>query len=317
MKKLFNYAHMPQFPLPGLENVGQLNGFLQEKNLTGVEMIVWDNDLDSSAFKEQTVGVHLKYWPTWLPIYEGSQGTSWKGFRDKNLPENFCAVDSFSEWLEQIKANVRAALRLEPEYLVWHVADCTVPECFSFQFQHSNMDVLRATVDIVPEIFAEVPGNVKILFENLWWPGLNLLHNKETEWFFDSLADRNVGLMLDTGHLLNTDYTATCEQECIRVLLKRVREMGELKQVIKGMHLNLSVSAAYRRSCWGQSRNSYTPEEIGRHIGAIDQHRGFCEPALAEFIELVQPEYVNNELLFSNREELSLLLTKQLKAAGL
>lgn len=313
MKKLFNYAVTPQCPLEGLVGVQALRSMLKEKNLDGVEMFVWDSKLDNSAFKAETVGVHLRFWPTWLPIYENRVGYTGK---HKQLAENPGGTVSFSEWLEQIKDNVRAALRLEPEYLVWHVADCTVPECFSFQFRHSSMDVLRATVDIVPEIFAEVPSNVAILFENLWWPGLNLLNNRETEWFFNQLADRNVGIILDTGHLLNTDCTATREEESIQVLVKKVRAMGELRQLIKGMHLNLSISAEYRQGRRWQVKESYTPQEIGRHIGSIDQHRGFSNPALAEVIELVQPEYINNELLFSNREQLSLLLDKQLRAAG-
>ena len=303
MQKLFNFANMPQFPLRGLGNVQQLRTFLEKKRLDGVELILWDDSIDNTAFKREIVGVHLKYWPSWLPIYEGRR-------------QNNAGI-SFEDWLEQIKTNVRAALRLEPEYLVWHVADCTVPECFSFQFKRSNMDVLRATAELVPEIFAEVPPQVKILFENLWWPGLTLLDNRETEWFFDSLALPNAGLVLDTGHLLNTDYTATTEQECIRVLLQRVRAMGELRQLIKGMHLNLSISAAYRRSCWGQIKTGYTQDELGYHIAKIDQHRGFTDPSLAELLELIKPEYVNNELLFNTKEELSLLLDKQLLAADI
>lgn len=315
-KHLFNFAYIPQWPLEGLQDEQQLSVFLQEMQLDGVEMMVYDSSIDNSDYSVHAVGAHLQYWPCWLPLYERNEQQLNKLYQTKEARQSYYGALTYEDWLENIRANIRAALKLEPEYLVWHVADSTIAEAFSFKFKHSNKDVLTATVEVLQEVLREIPSRVKLLLENLWWPGLTLSSPQEVEWFLDKLSAYNVGLMLDTGHLLNTDLTATTEAEAIEVLLAKVKNLGYLKAQIQGLHLNLSLSALYRNNCHKYCGEDFTSEQIMEHIRAIDQHRGFSNPGLARLRELIEPKYINHELYFNNRDELTSLLHKQLKAWG-
>lgn len=315
-KHLFNFAYIPEWPLEGLQDERQLSSFLQEMRLDGIEMMVYDSSINNSSYSVHAVGAHLQYWPCWLPLYERDEEQLNKLYPTKEARQSYYGALTYEGWLENIRTNIRAALKLEPEYLVWHVADSTIEEAFSFSFTHSNKNVLAATVEVLQEVLTEVPAKVKLLLENLWWPGLTLSSPQEVEWLLDKLSSYNVGLMVDTGHLLNTDLTATNEAEAIEVLLNKVKNLGYLKGQIQGLHLNLSLSAAYRQNCRRFCGENFTSKQVMEHIRAIDQHRGFREYGLARLRELIEPKYINHELYFYNRAELTGLLHKQLKAWG-
>ena len=310
-KQLFNFAYVPQSPLPGLENEDKLREFLKEQHLDGVEMMNYDSSLDLTAFARETVGVHLKYWPCWLAFFRQDTAVLKKYFPGNALRKYYGASD-LATWKASIRENISTALALKPEYLVWHVAESTPEEAFTFKFSHTNKEVLQATLALYEEVFCEVPHSVTVLFENLWWPGLTLLEPEEINWFFSQLQGKNVGIMLDTGHLLNTAADVATEEEAVAYLVKRVQALGELKALIKGLHLNLSLSAAYRRQ-----EHAYThpcsEAEMLHHIASIDQHRAFTGAKVQKLLALVEPKYINHELYFKNSNELALLLQKQMQ----
>ena len=89
---------------------------------------------------------------------------------EKALTAYYGACDT-DGWLEEIRKNIRAALAEKPEYLVWHVADCTLEEAWTRQFYYTSKDVLRETAAIYNAVSEEVPETVEVLFENIFWPG--------------------------------------------------------------------------------------------------------------------------------------------------
>lgn len=315
-KHLFNFAYIPQEPIQGLEDTQKLEAFLKEFQLDGVEMMLYDSSIDNSSYINQVIGAHLKYWPCWMPLYEKDKQLLNRLYKTPANLKSYYGAPDYEGWLEQIRQNIRAALRLEPEYLVWHVADCTVEEAFSFKFSHNNKEVLQATVEIVKEVINEVPQNVKLLLENLWWPGLTLTEPREVAYLLDNLGNYNIGLILDTGHLLNKDTSASTEAEAIQFLLKKISALGSLKEQIKGVHLNLSLSAAYRNSHKHSYQGPMWSEQVVNHIHAIDQHRAFSNLGICKLLELIKPQYINHELYFYSKNDLTDLLQMQLKACG-
>lgn len=315
MKHLFNFSYVPQWPIEGMETESELRKFNENLELDGVELMLYDNNLDCSAYKEHIYGVHLLYWPCWIPLFEGDKQTLTRLFPNQKALTDYYGASSREAWLDRLRKNVQLAVELEPEYLVWHVADCTIDEAFSFNFRRSNREVLQRTVELVRLVQDIIPPKVKLLFENLWWPGLTLVEPQDTNWFLEQLSDLNTGIMLDTGHLLNTDLTAATEAEAIQVLLQRLEAMGSLREAIKGMHLNLSLSAEYRRQCLKHISTDYSMESIMKHIRSIDQHRAFTDTNLRRVVELAEPEYVNHELYYSSTREAAELLRGQLYAA--
>ena len=317
-KQLFNFAYVPECPLADLADGQALREFLTVYELDGVEIMNYDSSLELADFAPSVVGVHLKYWPCWLDFYQGNRAAISRFFPGDRLQHYYGAADP-AGWKECIRENIRTALAMKPEYLVWHVAESTPEEAFTFHFQHSNREVLQATLELYQEVFQEVPDEVTVLFENLWWPGLQLLDYEETAWFFSHLQGKNVGIMLDTGHLLNTSplngfNAVTTEEEAVAYLTTRVEALGELKSLIKGMHLNLSLSESYRRQQPRVFPPDCSPQQMLQHVSSIDQHRAFRKAGLKALLELVQPQYINHELNFQSREELARLLQQQLQA---
>lgn len=51
--------------------------------------------------------------------------------------------------------------------------------------------------------------------------------------------------MLDTGHLMNTNPELQTEQDGIEYILKTVKALGEDRKLIRGLHLNCSLSGDY------------------------------------------------------------------------
>lgn len=53
----------------------------------------------------------------------------------------------------------------------------------------------------------KLPPHVALLFENLWWPGLTLKNPKLVAKLLKNVKHPNLGIMLDLGHLMNTNQT--------------------------------------------------------------------------------------------------------------
>ncbi|WP_231035110.1 sugar phosphate isomerase/epimerase [Pectinatus frisingensis] len=85
-----------------------------------------------------------------------------------------------------------------------------------------------------------------VLFENLWWPGLRLLNKKTVELFFNPINRKNVGIMLDTGHLLNINDKLNSQQQAVDYIYKVILHLGSEAARIKGIHLSCSLSGNYQ-----------------------------------------------------------------------
>ena len=216
-------------------------------------------------------------------------------------------------WLRNIRDNIKAALVENPEYLVWHVAECTFEEVFTFKFEHSDMDVVTAAAAVFNRVADEVPEDVLVLFENLWWPGLRLIEPGIVDRFFCGLKKQNVGIMLDTGHLMNTNISLSNELEAVSFICQTVENLGMYKNYIHGMHLSCSLSGSYQKHSCKAVPESCSMTEIMHHVTSIDQHLIFKESGLKSLIECIEPSYLVHELFYDNLAELSVLVQTQQK----
>lgn len=78
-------------------------------------------------------------------------------------------------------------------------------EAWTGKFHYTDKEVLFETARIYSLVKNALPSNVTVLFENIFWPGLNALSPENVDYFFSLLGGGNVGLLLDTGHLMNTN----------------------------------------------------------------------------------------------------------------
>ena len=93
----------------------------------------------------------------------------------------------------------------------------------------------------------ELPEDCLLLYENLWWPGLTLLNPRLADHLLSGTHHQRTGLLLDTGHLMNTSTNLATEDEAVRYVRRVVRGLGGLRTSIYGMHLHRSLSGAFVR----------------------------------------------------------------------
>lgn len=313
MKHLFNYCAIDWYEDELKQRGLTLAELVSELGLDGIEQLVYQVEPLKYAYKDLTVGVHLNYWPYWMDFWLKNvkrMRQQFPGVRERT--EYFKQAMSTDEWLAVIRRNINMALSEAPEYLVWHVGEATNYDAFTWDFYYKDKEVLSAAADVFNSVADEIPAHVTVLFENLWWPGLRLTNVRNVKYFFDHIERKNVGIMLDTGHLMNTNPNLRSEAEGADYVCHIVDKLGPLAELIKGMHLNCSLSGAYQRSFKRELPKNLTRKQIWQHINAIDQHKPFTTQAAKQILDCVQPEFINHELYYENLQQMQEKVALQL-----
>ncbi|WP_302530650.1 TIM barrel protein [Megamonas funiformis] len=301
VKYLFNYPVIDWYEKE-LQLMGQsLGEYVASMKLDGIEQLIYDNNM-ILKYKESTIGVHLEYWSYWIDFWWNNQQRLDYIFESNEEKKHYYKAQNIYEWIEYIKKNITLALNLKPQYLVWHVSEANVQEIFTYNFYYNDRQVLLATSEVFNEVAKIIPDNVLILFENLWWPGLRLNSMENVVYFFEKLKHNNVGIMLDTGHLMNTNINLTSELEASIFIKDIVNNLGSFASLIKGVHLNCSLSGQYQKKIIEQQFKfcEFDKHRLWEHITKIDKHEIFQTKAPSFLIDYIQPQYVVHELAYDN-----------------
>lgn len=274
-----------------------LEAFLNYHHLDGLEMMFcapWDRQMHR---REWIQGVHLRFWPNWLDFWQGNEKALLHEFGSEAAIAAYYGGTTREAWLEVYRDNIRTSVQAGAKYLVYHVSHARLSELYNWKFSASDKDVIEATIEVVNELTDLIPDSVALLFENLWWPGLTLADSKLTAQLLDSVQHANVGLMLDTGHLMNTNAALRTQEEGVAFILQVLARLGSYKSYVKGLHLHYSLSGEYI----SKTRNTESPDlaidQIMNHVMKIDQHLPFSTPEVQRIIEEVQPDYLVHEFL--------------------
>lgn len=301
VKYLFNYPVIDWYEKE-LQLMGQsLGEYVASMKLDGIEQLIYDNNM-ILKYKESTIGVHLEYWSYWIDFWWNNQQRLDYIFESNEEKKHYYKAQNIYEWIEYIKKNITLALNLKPQYLVWHVSEANVQEIFTYNFYYNDRQVLLATSEVFNEVAKIIPDNVLILFENLWWLGLRLNSMENVVYFFEKLKHNNVGIMLDTGHLMNTNINLTSELEASIFIKDIVNNLGSFASLIKGVHLNCSLSGQYQKKFIEQQFKfcEFDKHRLWEHITKIDKHEIFQTKAPSFLIDYIQPQYVVHELAYDN-----------------
>lgn len=313
-KYLFNYCPIDLYENKMLQSGVTLDDYIGRLGLDGIEQFVYETKALSKPYIKQTVGVHLRYWPYWMDFWLKKSKRLKQYFPNNKVKfEYFAEAMSRDEWLSVIRRNICTALQANPEYLVWHVAEANNEEVFTFQFNYSDREVLSAASDIFNAVADEIPENVTVLFENLWWPGLRLTDVRNVKYFFNRIERKNVGIMLDTGHLMNTNTRLRSENDAAEYICNVVERLGEQAELIKGIHLSCSLSGQYQKSLTRIPPKDCDSSQIWKHVTAIDQHKPFSTNAVKRILECMKPEYIVHELAYDDLDDMYLKVAQQLQ----
>ena len=128
-------------------------------------------------------------------------------------------------------------------------------------------------------------------------------------YFIENIEYKNKGIMLDTGHLLNTNLDINNEEEGIDYLVETISNLGDMKDYIKGIHLSKSLSGKYVKEQIEKYKNkdidySEANNEIIYHILNIDEHKPFTNNKIKNLFEVTRvyqahiPTYPSGHWLF-------------------
>lgn len=311
---MFNFCVYHDY-VDQLEKTGKsLPKYVRRLGLDGIEHLVFGKETPKPSFKESSVGVHLAYWPYWLGFWNNNKERLKREFKSaKARNDYYFGALNKDEWLSVIQQNLIAAASIAPEYMVWHVSEADIRETYTFDFQYTDLEVLEAAAEVFNAVSMSIPSYITVLFENLWWPGLRLTDKEKVKFFFDRIQRKNVGIMLDTGHLMNTNPDLTNESEAADYVCRTVENLGELAELIKGVHLSCSLSGSYQKSFGRRFNQQITYAEMYKHIVNIDQHKPFQTKAARRILDYLQPAYVTHEMIYSTLPELEEKLKIQLE----
>ena len=178
--------------------------FSKKYGFNGYELIKFF-DGDNTPLKKYIKGYHMRFFPSWMELYLEDFNSLYDELKDKKYFKSLCGGHSKKELLEYYKRELKIAKKLEVEYVVFHACNVKVTEAMTYDFKYSDKEVLDAVISIINEIFEDVEYNFKLLFENLWWSGLRLTNKEEIEYLLNEVKYKNVGFILDTGHMINNN----------------------------------------------------------------------------------------------------------------
>ena len=120
--------------------------------------------------------------------------------------------------------------------------------------------------------------------------------------------------MLDTGHLMNTNFDLRNEADGAAYVQKIYRELGALGQYVYGVHLHQSISGSYTREMMRLHAGEHRPLTWGEamdYVMHVDLHQPFHTDAARRIIDTVRPMYLVHEFQHRSRDDLENKLRTQ------
>ena len=296
-------------------NPKKLEDFLKKHHLDGIEMMfcdAWDTSLHKKSFIH---GTHLWFWNDWLDFWYGYFDVLVKQYGNIEEVKKYYGTLNKTEWIEILSGNYNLSKSANPKYMVFHISHARLCEIYSRKFYFTDEEVIEASCELVNALIKDLPHDTELLFENLWWTGLTMLNKNVIKMLFDNIDHPNCGLMLDTGHLTNTNLELKTQEEAIDYILKTVDSLGEYKQYIKGIHLHHSLTGEYVKE--NLNTVNLSNSDAFAYVNTVDQHLPFSTTKAKEIIDFIKPKYLVHEFTAKSFNDLETKLVSQKKALGI
>lgn len=286
----------------------------------GVELMHCGEDVRGVVPPEKILGVHLCFFPYWYDFYTGDLAACARRLGGMDNVRATYGGDTPDALITAFCRDIDLARAEGAEYVVFHVSDCADEELFTLRYRHTSREIVTAAADLLNRLFPEPDGNLILLMENLWHPGLTLTEPEVTRQLLASVRYQNKGILLDTGHLMHTNLSLRTQEEALRYLRRRIEEQGEdVRRAIRGIHLHQSLTGAYMAAVAADppqlsADTAKRMEQVYTHAFACDEHRPFTAPGIRAFIDWIDPEFLTFEFISRSRREHETMLRQQLAA---
>ena len=304
------------------EDWKEIQRFVQKQQMDGIELgLTRDYDLERIP-KEIVKGVHLSFYPMWLDFWRGNEEKLKMLFASYDERVNYYKGEKPEDLVKNYHIQYKRAKQLGAEYMVFHVSHVLPEDSFTYSFDYSDEEVMKATIELVNAAFPKDEEGPLLLFENLWWPGLNYKDPALTQWFIEQIHYPNKGYLVDISHLILNHSQIGTEKEAYYYIKKTIEALGETKKWIKGIHLNKALPKHYMSRDHSYLLKQYqetkeTKQKLSilkKHIQAMDAHTPFDHPLAKKIVEVISPVYCVYETAPRSRYELAYYIKKQNEA---
>ena len=295
----------------------------------GIEAIWAGEDIPADLPEGLVQGHHLTFFPDWLDMYHNQQTAVKNKFGSMAI-----AFEHYGGWgpdclLCRYREDLARAERLRPHYLVFHVSDVSLEEGLTYQWQHSNEEVIEAALEIINALLADYAADApwEFLVENQWWPGFTFTEPAETARLLEGINYPRKGIMLDVGHLMNCNRDLQTQAEGAAYVQAMLDKHGSLAQAVRGVHLHYSLSGAYVKEHIGELPEWWASADYAERTGycynyvlQIDQHLPWTDEAILPVLARISPAYLTHEFNANSRAERRQMVAQQkglLKLGGL
>ncbi|MDO5302026.1 MAG: TIM barrel protein [Tissierellia bacterium] len=292
---------------------------LRAAGVEGIELVPC-GPLPETLDPGEIQGVHLPFYSSWMDYEFGNRA---------GLMEEFGSLEVAREFYHFTPGNYhryfQGAMDLAQErgaYAVFHISNIGTREYFTRNFGYSHREVVAASAEVINKLLDGGKYTVPFLMENLYSPGLTFQDPDLTELILSRVNYENKGFMLDTGHFFCAHPHLATEDEGWELLEKTIREHGFLKDYIRGIHLQASITGDIQREFW---KNPPPMEEefyhrfaqMYRHVGRVDTHDLARSKRARKVIEWIDPEFLVFEFRYENRREMVARAREQRRLLGL
>ena len=313
MKTVFNLT-TDLYDLGRFKNQNELESLMA--GFDGIELMYVGDDTRGIIKKEYVTGFHMYAFPYWFDMWKGNEQALLDEFGTPEDCERYYGGTTRDALIGKMKAELEIALRYEAEYVVFHVADSSITESLTRHFRHTDEEIVEAACEFINNVFHDTLP-LKLLLENLWFPGLTFTRPEITRLLLDGIKHKNTGIMLDTGHLLHTNTNLRTQEEGIKYIHQMLDKHGELCGRINGVHLNQSLTGEFAVCTMNNppSLAETFSERVNQHyayIFQLDRHQPFTCGGVAGLIKRISPDYLTFEFITNSLEEHRKLLAIQM-----
>lgn len=286
----------------------EVRSFLSDCRIDGLELLLYEQGKTDILPLDKIHGVHLGYFPSWLPLYLGDEKKLTQEFGSLDDAYAYYGATSKEGLVNYFRQQLDVAARLKVQYVVFHVAEVSLQETVDYRFRYTDEFVISCTISLINDILRGRKDAFHFLVENLWWPGFQFTSPLLTARLLEGIQTPHKGIMLDIGHLIHTDMDLCSLEDAASYIHHQLDMHGELCQYIKGVHLHQSLSGEYTKSMLGQNitlKGSYMDRLMTSygHIMRIDAHRPFLSEHAHSIIQRLKPEYLVYELITSSLKD--------------
>ncbi len=297
-----------------------IRDFCRRHRLDGLELLPYGENSIGKIPADLVFSVHLSSYNHWVDFWNGKEEGVLEEYRDWATARRVIGKDK-GALVAQYRAQLDFAESLGARYVVFHVADVSIPEFISHRFTHTDAEVIDASLELINELLADGGYSFQFLVENLWWPGFTMKDKKMTRRLLDGIRYQNKGIMFDTGHLLHTDNDLKTEDEAVDYIHRVLDDHADLCREIKGVHLQQSLSGDYVKALLADPprlKDSYDDRvgQIFEHIHTVDAHQPFTAQGVKGLIDRLNPDFLVYEFCTRSRAEHEDFLARQNAALG-